>query len=85
MGTDDGYPDGLNRNAFCAGRLPVKGILLDLYLSALYGATGIIVLTVINIIGIREGKNAQNLLTAAKIAGLLLVAIEGYSFQILNQ
>ncbi len=66
--------------SFVLGDYLSKVFWLGLHSSALYGATGIIVLTVINIIGIREGKNAQNLLTAAKIAGLLLVAIGGIFF-----
>jgi len=50
------------------------------YSSSVYGATGIIILTVINIIGIREGKNAQNILTAAKILGLLFIVTGGILF-----
>lgn len=50
------------------------------YSSAVYGATGIFVLTVINIIGIREGKGIQNLLTAVKVLGLLCVVIGGIFF-----
>ncbi len=66
--------------SFVLGDYLSKVFSLGRHSPALYGATGIIVLTVINIIGIREGKNAQNLLTAAKIAGLLLVAIGGIFF-----
>jgi amino acid transporter len=50
------------------------------YSSSVYGATGIIILTAINIIGIREGKNAQNILTAAKILGLLFIVTGGILF-----
>ncbi|HNS77277.1 MAG TPA: amino acid permease [Syntrophorhabdus sp.] len=50
------------------------------YSASIYGAAGIIILTVINIIGIREGKTTQNLLTVTKIIGLLIVVIGGVFF-----
>jgi basic amino acid/polyamine antiporter, APA family len=53
---------------------------LGFYSSAIYGALSIMILTAINIIGIRSGKGVQNLLTAAKIVGLLLIVIGGTFF-----
>jgi amino acid transporter len=53
---------------------------LGQYSSAVYGATGILVLTGINIIGIREGKGVQNILTAVKVLGLLCVITGGIFF-----
>ena len=50
------------------------------YSPSIYGAAGITILTVINIIGIREGKTTQNLLTVTKIVGLLIVVIGGIFF-----
>lgn len=40
----------------------------------LYAAAAAIVLTIINVLGIRQGKWTQNLLTAAKAVGLLFIA-----------
>jgi len=40
---------------------------------ALYAAFGVIVLTTLNVLGVRQGKWTQNILTAAKVLGLLLV------------
>ena len=48
--------------------------------SAMYGAMSIVVLTTINIIGIREGKTVQNLLTTVKVLGLLFVIAGGIFF-----
>jgi amino acid transporter len=45
-----------------------------------YAACPIIVLTGINILGVREGKWTQNLLTAVKLAGLAAVAAAGLYF-----
>jgi amino acid transporter len=53
---------------------------LGQYSAAVYGATGILVLTIINIIGIREGTGVQNLLTAVKVLGLLCVVTGGIFF-----
>lgn len=50
------------------------------YSSAMYGAMSIVMLTAINIIGIREGKTVQNLLTTVKVLGLLCVVIGGFFF-----
>jgi len=66
--------------SFVLGDYLSKVFSLGLHSSALYGATGIIVLTVINIIGIRQGKGAQNLLTAVKVLGLLFIVLGGVFF-----
>jgi amino acid transporter len=44
-----------------------------------YAAGSIIVLTGINIVGVKEGKWTQNLLTAAKVVGLLTVFAVAFS------
>jgi len=44
---------------------------------AIYAATAAIVLTALNIMGVQQGKWTQNLLTAAKVLGLLLVVAVG--------
>ncbi|MBD2497440.1 amino acid permease [Nostoc sp. FACHB-280] len=44
---------------------------------SIYAAMAIAFLTVLNIIGLQQGKWTQNLLTAAKVLGLLLVVLIG--------
>jgi len=66
--------------SFVLGDYLSKVFSLGLHSSALYGAIGITVLTVINIIGIRQGKGAQNILTAVKVLGLLLIVLGGVFF-----
>lgn len=50
------------------------------YSSPLYASSSILVLTIINIMGIRQGKMVQNLLTTVKVVGLLLIAAGGVLF-----
>lgn len=45
--------------------------------SSIYAAVAIACLTALNILGLQQGKWAQNLLTLAKILGLLLVVLLG--------
>lgn len=45
--------------------------------SSIYAAAAILLLTGLNILGLRQGKQTQNWLTAAKILGLLLVISVG--------
>jgi amino acid transporter len=66
--------------SFVLGDYLSRLVSLGSYSSAVYGALAIIILTVINVIGIREGKYAQNLLAAVKIFGLLLVVTGGMFF-----
>jgi basic amino acid/polyamine antiporter, APA family len=47
------------------------------YSSAIYAGIAIVILTFLNIVGIQQGKWTQNLLTAAKILGLILIIIAG--------
>ncbi len=58
---------------YAAQALPVGGPNA----SAFYAAGIVIVLTALNIIGVRQGKWTQNLLTLAKALGLLLVVLGG--------
>jgi amino acid transporter len=50
---------------------------LGTFSSSIYAAIGIALLTALNIIGLQQGKWTQNLLSAAKVLGLLLVVILG--------
>ncbi len=45
--------------------------------SAIYAAITVIVLTVLNIIGLRESARTQNVLTILEVSGLLLVTLAG--------
>ncbi|HEY5622083.1 MAG TPA: amino acid permease [Pontiella sp.] len=46
---------------------------------ALYAAAAVVVLTLINVIGVRESKWTQDVLTVVKMAGLLFIAVAGLS------
>lgn len=50
---------------------------LGTFSSSIYAAIAIALLTALNIIGLQQGKWTQNLLSAAKVLGLLLVVILG--------
>ena len=45
-----------------------------------YAALAVVVLTSINIFGVREGKWTQNLLTVVKVAGLAMIVVFGLLF-----
>lgn len=47
---------------------------------AIYAAGSIVVLTVVNILGVREGKWTQNVLTVAKLLGLAVIVAVGLLF-----
>jgi len=46
----------------------------------LYAAASVLVLSVVNVLGVQGGKWTQNVLTTAKVACLLLVAVAGFVF-----
>ncbi|WP_445627849.1 APC family permease [Nostoc sp. DSM 114167] len=50
---------------------------LGTFSSSIYAAIAIAFLTALNIVGLQQGKWTQNLLSAAKVLGLLLVVIIG--------
>jgi basic amino acid/polyamine antiporter, APA family len=50
---------------------------LGTFSASIYAAGAIALLTVLNILGLREGKWTQNWLSAAKVVGLLLVVVLG--------
>ncbi|MBG1257693.1 APC family permease [Nostoc commune] len=50
---------------------------LGTFSSSIYAAIAIALLTALNMIGLQQGKWTQNLLSAAKVLGLLLVVILG--------
>jgi amino acid transporter len=63
--------------AFVFGNYAAQILPLGNYAPALYAGLSIVVLTVLNLIGVQQGKWTQNLLTLAKVLGLLLVTIAG--------
>lgn len=63
--------------AFVFGDYAAQLLPVGEYSSSLYAALAIVVLTGLNIIGVRESKRTQNLLTTAKVLGLLLIVIAG--------
>src|SRR5687767_4871116 len=63
--------------AFVFGDYATELLSLGDHSSALYAGLAIAVLTVINATGVRQGKWTQNLLTTAKLLGLLVVFLVG--------
>jgi amino acid transporter len=63
--------------AFVFGDYASQMFSLGEFSSALYACGAIALLTVINLLGLKQGKRMQNWLTVAKVLGLLLVIIAG--------
>jgi basic amino acid/polyamine antiporter, APA family len=63
--------------AYVFGDYASRLLALGEYSSAIYAGGAIVILTILNIIGIKQGKWTQNLLTSAKILGLILIIIAG--------
>ncbi len=59
--------------AFVFGDYASQLLRLGEYSSAIYALMAIALLTTLNVVGIQQGKWTQNLLTVAKVVGLLLV------------
>jgi amino acid transporter len=65
--------------AFVFGDYAAQILPLGDYASSLYAALAITLLTALNAMGVRQGKWTQNLLTAGKVLGLLLVFLVGFA------
>lgn len=75
----------------CTGSIALLGFILGEYLtrlfslgeysSAMYAAIAVVLLTVINLIGLRSSSRMQNALTLLEIAGVLLVAVIGLTLE----
>lgn len=63
--------------AFLLGDYASQILSLGSYSSAIYAALCIVLLTGLHIMGVRQGKWTQNILTLAEILGLLLVIVAG--------
>ncbi len=70
--------------AFVFGDYASQLFRLGDYSPSVYAVMAIAVLTGLNILGIQQSKWIQNLLTAAKVLGLLLVIIVGLTFAASN-
>lgn len=66
--------------AFVFGDYASQIFSLGSYSTSIYAIVAIGILTILNLIGIRQGKWTQNWLSAAKILGLLLIVVIGLGF-----
>ena len=64
--------------AFVFGDYMSRVLSLGPNSSAIYAALTVIVLTAINLLGLRESARAQNILTILEVSGLVLVAVAGF-------
>lgn len=75
----------------CTGSIALLGFILGDYLtrlfslgefsSAVYAALAVVLLTLINLIGLRGSSRMQNVLTLLEITGVLLVAVAGLTLE----
>jgi basic amino acid/polyamine antiporter, APA family len=75
----------------CTGSIALLGFILGDYLtrlfnlgaysSAIYAGLAAVLLTVINLIGLRGSSRMQNALTLLEISGLLLIAVAGMTLE----
>ena len=75
----------------CTGSIALLGFILGDYLSrlfslgpyssALYAGLAVVLLTLINLIGLRGSSRMQNALTLLEISGVLLVAVAGMTLE----
>ncbi|MGQ0751945.1 MAG: APC family permease [Betaproteobacteria bacterium] len=63
--------------AYLFGDYISRVINLGAYSSAIWAAIVVGALTVVNYLGIREGKTTQNLFTALEVSGLVLIVVAG--------
>jgi len=63
--------------AFVFGDYMSRVVSLGPNSSAIYAALTVIVLTVINLLGLRESARTQNILTVIEVSGVLLVTLAG--------
>ncbi|MBD1842572.1 amino acid permease [Cyanobacteria bacterium FACHB-63] len=63
--------------AYVFGDYASEILPLGAFSGSIYAAGAIVLFTLINILGLRQGKGVQNWLTAAKVLGLVLVIVAG--------
>jgi amino acid transporter len=66
--------------AFVIGDYATKLVPLGVSSAALYAALTVVVITGVHVVGVRQGRLVQNLLTIAEVAGLLMVVVAGLAF-----
>jgi amino acid transporter len=63
--------------AFIAGDYASNFAPLGVHSSAVYAALIVVLVTAVNVVGVRQGKFTQNVLTSAVLLGLLVVVVAG--------
>ena len=63
---------------FVLGDYLTRLLPLGPYSSAIYAAAAVVLLTIVNIIGLRSSSRMQNVLTILEISGVLLIALAGF-------
>ncbi|MBW4440512.1 MAG: amino acid permease [Plectolyngbya sp. WJT66-NPBG17] len=63
--------------AYVFGDYASEILPLGAFSGSIYAAGAIVIFTLINVLGLRQGKGVQNWLTAAKVLGLILVIVAG--------
>ena len=66
--------------AYLFGDYMSRVINLGAYSPAIWAALIVVALTMVNYIGIREGKATQNLFTVLEVGGLVLIVVAGFFF-----
>jgi basic amino acid/polyamine antiporter, APA family len=64
--------------AFACGDYATQIVRLGPYSSAIYAAMVIGLLTAVNMVGVPQGRLAQNVLTTVEVVGLLLIIVAGF-------
>ena len=72
-------PGDIALMAFIFARYAQKLYPLTEFSQSMYAAAAVVVLTGINILGVKTGKWTQNILTLAKVLGMLAIIIVGFS------
>jgi basic amino acid/polyamine antiporter, APA family len=65
--------------AFIFGDYAAQILPLTGYAPAIYAAISVVVLTGLNLLSVQQGKWTQNLLTLAKVLGILLIVVVGFA------
>lgn len=63
--------------AFLFGDYMSRIVNFGAYSSAIWAALVVVVLTIVNYLGIREGKMTQNIFTGLEVGGLVLIVVAG--------
>ncbi|HSF48051.1 MAG TPA: amino acid permease [Burkholderiales bacterium] len=66
--------------AFVFGDYATQVVRLGELSSSIYAAGIVVMLTALNVMGLRQGKWTQNLLTLVEVAGILLIIVAGLMF-----